>query len=154
MPITIRYTGIREQPITAIERFASKFKVNLKTKCWEWQSKQNTGYGLFSVGDTGYQAHVTIYQLLVGDIPKGLELDHLCKVKHCVNPAHLEAVTHRENTIRRDTRKEVCARGHSLVEGNLYWARTSPLKTLKRQCRTCALASDKRRREERNAKYR
>jgi hypothetical protein len=63
-------------------------------------------------------AHRVIYEYLVGPIPDGLSIDHLCRVRHCVNPAHLEPVTHRENVLRGQAptavngRKTRCKRGH------------------------------------------
>jgi len=67
--------------------------------CWEWQGSRANGYGLFRMGHTRY-AHICAYEWLVGRVPEGKELDHLCRVRYCVNPDHLEAVTHRQNMIR------------------------------------------------------
>lgn len=72
--------------------------------CWEWTgARQPDGrydYGMFWDGTRAVRAHRFAYELLVGPIPVGLELDHLCRNPPCVNPAHLEPVTHAEN-IRR-----------------------------------------------------
>lgn len=69
--------------------------------CWLWSSgQQGHGYGAYSYGGKSIAAHIYVYQLLVGPVPRGLELDHLCRVRHCVNPDHLEPVTHLENTVR------------------------------------------------------
>jgi hypothetical protein len=69
--------------------------------CWLWTgSLNNSGYGSLQVGDRALGAHVFAYQLMVGPIPKGLEPDHLCFVRRCVNPGHLEPVTRRENLRR------------------------------------------------------
>ncbi len=64
--------------------------------------------------------HRYVYELLVGPIPDGFDIDHLCRVRNCVNPEHLEAVTHRENMLRGDTlaaanaAKTHCPKGHAL----------------------------------------
>lgn len=72
--------------------------------CWLWASTLNRkGYGTIRAGGSApkrFLAHRVAYQLVVGAIPAGLQLDHLCRVRHCVNPAHLEAVTARENLRR------------------------------------------------------
>lgn len=72
--------------------------------CWEWlavlSEPKPMGYGRFFFGKVSRPAHQLAYELLIGPIPEGLELDHLCRVRHCVNPAHLEPVTQGEN-IRR-----------------------------------------------------
>lgn len=73
------------------------------TGCWEWQGELNrNGYGRVWVNGRRLMAHRVAYQLLVGEIPEGLVLDHLCKVRRCCNPDHLEPVTVRENTLRGD----------------------------------------------------
>jgi DNA-binding XRE family transcriptional regulator len=71
------------------------------TPCWVWAKTQNEkGYGVM-VRDRAYRAaHVVYYEKTHGPVPAGLEIDHLCRVRACVNPSHLEAVTHKENMIR------------------------------------------------------
>ena len=72
--------------------------------CWLWlRSKSPDGYGWASLGNRTYTAHRLVYRLTGHAIPEGLVLDHLCRVRHCVNPAHLEPVTNRENLARGDT---------------------------------------------------
>lgn len=75
------------------------------------------------------------YEFLVGPIPDGLELDHLCRVRLCVNPAHLEPVTHAENNKRAGVAKTHCKWGHPYNEANTYRRRDRPGN---RQCRVCA----------------
>lgn len=89
-------------------RFTSYVHVSKENGgCWPWQGFTDfNSYGRFSRYGL---AHRFAYEFLVGPIPKGLEIDHLCRNKSCVNPDHLEAVTHREN-IRRDYR----ARGYAM----------------------------------------
>jgi hypothetical protein len=84
------------------ERFWAK--VNKTETCWLWTgAKHEKGYGLLKVAGQMHRAHRFVYELLVGPIPEGLSLDHLCRVRNCVNPNHLEPVTTGEN-IRRGLR--------------------------------------------------
>lgn len=86
--------------------------------CWLWtRSRSQDGYGWASLANRTWQAHRLVYVLLVGEPPAGLILDHLCRVRHCVNPAHLEPVTVRENLRRGDTPTgaETCKEGHQFV---------------------------------------
>jgi hypothetical protein len=72
--------------------------------CWTWTGAGGDGdYGAVWYQGSTRKAHVVVYELLVGPVPAGLELDHLCRVKHCVRPDHLEPVTHAEN-MRRTVR--------------------------------------------------
>lgn len=87
--------------------------------CWIWNGGRTVkGYGMISIGGKGRLAHRAIYELLVGDIPEGLVLDHLCCVKECVNPDHLEPVTITENVLRghreRGGETGTCIYGHPL----------------------------------------
>lgn len=62
--------------------------------CWEWQGAKNSrGYGCVAVNGKSQLAHRRAFELLVGPIPPGLQIDHLCRVQTCCNPEHLEAVT-------------------------------------------------------------
>lgn len=117
---------------TLAERLWSLFVVNPETGCWLWTNRLNAcGYGTVSAQRKHMLAHRAMYELLVGPIPEGLELDHLCRVRHCVNPAHLEPVDHLTNVRRGqgNGRKTHCPRGH------LY----SPENTRidRRGCRLC-----------------
>ncbi len=72
------------------------------TGCWVWQrSKDKDGYGRAHANGRGYRAHRVEYEKVHGPIPDGMQIDHLCLNKSCVNPAHLEVVTTVENTRRR-----------------------------------------------------
>lgn len=87
-------------------RFWSKVEKADPGDCWLWTGViDQAGYGRIDLGKTNYQAHRFSYEINVGPIPEGLEIDHVhawgCRHHHCVNPAHLEAVTGAENKRRR-----------------------------------------------------
>lgn len=76
-------------------------RVEVGEDCWVWTGQlNNKGYGLASVRNRKRAAHLVLWELLVGPVPPGLELDHLCRVRRCVNPDHLEPVTRSENQRR------------------------------------------------------
>lgn len=127
-------------------------KVNKTETCWLWTGgRGGHGYGSFETRENGkrrtWGAHRWLYERVVGPVPDGLELDHLCRVRHCVRPDHLEAVTSRENVLRGvapsavNARRTHCIHGHQFTADNIYVA-----KGRWRQCRTCTLAAQ-------NAKY-
>jgi len=104
-------------------------------ECWVWTAADNgAGYGVIGDKDRIVYAHRYAYETLIGPIPTGKELDHRCRNPRCVNPTHLEAVTHRENIARgvapwaRYQRGEPCIRGH---------ARTPATTNRQGQCRPC-----------------
>lgn len=89
-------------------------------ECWEWTaSKDRHGYGQFMLKDKDlWRAHRVSYILTHGEIPAGLDLDHVCRNRSCVNPAHLEPVTRSENLRRGDHRwrdAKTCIRGHEFI---------------------------------------
>lgn len=114
------------------ERFWAK--VQPTGFCWEWTASKAHGYGYFN----GSRAHRFAYELLVGPIPDGLVIDHLCRNRGCVNPDHLEPVTQRENTMRGysfsrlHARKTHCIRGHEFTPEN-----TKTRSNGARICREC-----------------
>ncbi|MGP5219476.1 HNH endonuclease signature motif containing protein [Arthrobacter rhombi] len=118
--------------------------------CWLWRrSKSPDGYGWASLGDKTHQAHRLAYALIVGTIPEGLHLDHKCRVRHCVNPSHLEPVTPRENLARGDTpagwgRCQRCGGEFSVV------GRT----TTQRKCKPCSVITGREWRRRNSARAR
>jgi hypothetical protein len=90
--------------------------------CWLWIGSRNRdGYGRIGIGGdlSPAQVHRFVYEILVGRIPDGLELDHLCRNPCCVNPLHLEPVTHQENGRRKKGKKHLtCPSGHPYANGN------------------------------------
>ncbi len=108
--------------------------------CWLWTAGCNSlGYGRTSEGGRDLYAHRVVYELLIGPIPDGTELDHLCRTPACVNPRHLEPVTHRENIRRghfKRTEKTHCPAGHPYSGANLWIGRRGDGRTF-RMCRSC-----------------
>ena len=128
---------------TLYQRFWAK--VNKTDTCWLWTAAAPNGYGQIGAGGKTLRAHRVAYEMLVGPIPEGLQLDHLCRVTLCVNPNHLEPVTNRENVLRGESplakkaRQTECLRGHPLSGANLY---TYP--NGNRRCKICRNESLKR----------
>ena len=106
-----------------------------KTPCHIWQrAVTNKGYGHAVVNGKHRLAHVVAYERVHGPVPPGFELDHLCRVRLCVNAEHLEAVTHLVNVRRGSKAMQThCARGHLFDETNTY----RDLTTGTRKCRAC-----------------
>lgn len=112
--------------------------------CWIWQGHINRqGYGLLWVGSRTttrrlMRAHRVVYEMVRGPVARGLELDHLCRVRACVNPDHLEPVTHAENLRRgegigaQNRRKTHCKRGHEFTPTNTVYQRNGA-----RNCLAC-----------------
>ena len=115
--------------------------------CWPWLAGQyHNGYGRFWDGQRQVRAHRYAYELLVGPIPDGLQIDHLCRVRNCVNPDHLESVTARDNVLRGkgrcaiNARKTHCKYGHEFSaentghrsDGRARWCRTCQKEWMRR----------------------
>ncbi|CDZ92270.1 HNH endonuclease signature motif containing protein [Rhodococcus ruber] len=117
-------------------------KVDTSGDCWIWTGPLNErGYGRTEFRGKKHQAHRVAYETAFGvSIPAGHEIDHLCRNRTCVNPWHLEPVTHRENVIRSTSLKTHCVNGHPLSGSNLMHNSVSG----NRCCRTCQLAASRR----------
>lgn len=120
----------------------TRFEPNVQKQgdgCWIWTGRQDgDGYGQFWLDGKHRRAFVVSYEMNVGPVPEGLELDHLCRVRLCVNPAHLEPVTTQVNQLRGNgvsginARKTHCDHGHEFTPANTYITPDG-----RRQCRTC-----------------
>ncbi len=126
--------------------FFSKVDKGDGSGCWLWTaSLQTGGYGNFIVHKHSIRAHKWSYEYYKGPVPKGLQIDHLCRVRHCVNPDHLEAVPARTNVLRsnspaaRNAQKTHCPKGHPYEGENLIIAKRKDGR-LKRICHECRKA--------------
>lgn len=123
-------------PIIKIKPIEERFwnQVKKTATCWLWLGYTNErGYGYFRKNrDKRVRVHRFAYELIKGKIPKGLTIDHLCRVRHCVNPNHLEAVTFLENIGRgKEATKTHCHRGHKFTKENTRMSHGS------RVCKMC-----------------
>mgnify|MGYP001584480564 CR=1 FL=1 len=122
--------------------FLRKVKID-ENGCWIWQGTIDTeGYGRFYWRGFDMFAHRTAYTMYKGEILKGVETDHLCRVRSCVNPAHLEMVTHQINILRGESpaakhaKKTHCPYGHAYDAANtLRYIKSNGM--FRRVCRTC-----------------
>lgn len=113
--------------------FSKRFidKIEHPTACWNWKGaikkEPRGGHARIAVGGKAKLAHRMVYEIFYGKIPQELEIDHLCRNRRCVNPLHLEAVTHRENVLRgegfaaKNAKKTHCPKGHPHSKENTYW---------------------------------
>lgn len=121
-----------------LERFMAKVQPEPMSGCWLWlASYRHLDYGQFAVNRKSQLAHRVSYEHFVGPIPAGTELDHKCRTPSCVNPEHLEPVTHAENVRRgesgrNNSRKTRCIHGHEYTPEN-----TEIQTSGHRACRIC-----------------
>ncbi|KKK91232.1 hypothetical protein LCGC14_2715050, partial [marine sediment metagenome] len=138
------YHGRYRASQSAEERFWSKV-ARQANGCWEWRGGTSRGYGVFWLNGRLVKAHVYAYERDCGTYPKHLELDHWCRNPSCVNPFHLEPVTHRENMLRGQgpiamrAKQTHCKRGHPFDASN-----TLIRKNGTRRCRICVRAEGRR----------
>ncbi|MGL5935300.1 MAG: HNH endonuclease signature motif containing protein [Cetobacterium sp.] len=109
--------------------------------CWKWErAKDGKGYGKLKRNGKYLLSHRYFYETCFGQVPKGLELDHLCRNRWCCNPDHLEAVTPRENKLRGQSPAAQCARRLKCPRGHYYDRVVSGT----RRCRRCDRAAGRR----------
>lgn len=113
------------------ERFWEK--VDILGNCWIWTGATlaNGGYGQVRVPGGRAYVHRVTYEWFNGPIPAGMEVDHLCKVRTCVNPDHLQVLSPKDHRTK-DLTKELCKHGHVLSEDTCYLERDGT-----RKCRAC-----------------
>ena len=131
---------------TAMDRFLAKV---VKTdSCWLWQAATSSeGYGAFWFEGALTPAHRWLYGQTVGPLEDGSHIDHLCRVRSCVNPSHLEQVSERTNVLRGEGPCAENARKDSCVHGHPYSLTNTRIRPDgKRACRTCAREDSRRRR--------
>lgn len=132
----LRRTGRLDKPSDE-ERFFAHVAES-PSGCWLYETVNEKGYATFSLNRVPVEGHLWCYRFLIGEVPDGLTLDHLCRVRSCVNPWHLEPVPHRINILRGvgpaavNARKTQCVNGHPFTRENTYVTPDG-----RRQCRTC-----------------
>lgn len=142
-PTFVMKTSLAPGAITLDEKLKARY--DIVGECWRWLGARTpNGYGTFRFKNRTQPVHRWAYEEWVGPIPEGLEIDHLCRTRDCINPDHLEAVTRAEN-MRRATpargadhgngRKTHCPQGHEYTPENTYERRG------RRYCRVCRKAA-------------
>lgn len=152
------------------ERFDRFYFPEPNTGCWLWTGAEiSTGYGGMGADGRTKAAHRISYELFVGSIPDGFQIDHLCGVKMCVNPTHLEAVTQSENMRRAieryksapahrsvpgrladpayNSKKTHCKHGHELTGTNVRFHKKKNRPGIARECLACRQVYPKLRRQ-------
>lgn len=126
----------RGRPVIGLLMDRARIEAN---GCWVWTGALSSGYGSICIDYKETLAHRASYEAHVGPIPKGLQLDHLCRNRACINPAHLEPVTSRENTLRGvgpsalNAAKTHCVNGHPFSDE----VRTERSGATRRECMEC-----------------
>ena|SRR5215831_7523740 len=117
-------------------------RTEITDSCWLWTGPTgDLGYSRVWVDGKGRHGHRVMYEAEIGPVPDGMTLDHLCRVRNCINPAHLEVVSRAENVLRgegltaQNARKKRCPKGHRLSGENLYISQKG-----RRECRICRRA--------------
>lgn len=139
-------TGRPHKTVSDADRILAKIVVDEMTGCWEWQGyRMPAGHGRVRAGGRKVLVHRWVFEHLVGPIPEGLELDHLCRNPPCCNPDHLEPVDHRTNCLRGigqgalNAVKTECPKGHPYDAANTYVDFLG-----RRVCRACRSAWQRR----------
>lgn len=142
-----------------VDKFLSRYTPVTESGCWLWDGPVNEkGYGR----DGQLRAHRIAYELFNGAIPDGMTVDHMCRVRCCINPAHLQLMTHREANIQGGsgnrkfdpiTGEQVCIRGHVMKGENVrvrYYKNSTRIFQL--ACQTCDAMHNESRKKRRLAR--
>ena len=138
-----RYYASPQYEEDALSRFALNLEAEPGSECLVWIGAKVDGYGTFSYRKKTVKAHRWSYEREVGPIPNGLQLDHLCRNRACVNVRHLEPVTQRENILRgeglaaEEAARNHCIHGHEYTPDNTYIRRHPDGRFRARVCRRC-----------------
>lgn len=142
-----QYDYVSQNRTSILSRFNNLLIPVTESGCWLWIGTTNwRGYGQFKLKRSAMQAHRVSYQLFIGPITEAYTIDHLCRVRCCVNPDHLEAVPHFVNLLRGNTvnaiaaSKTHCPQGHPYSGDNLIIR-----KERRRVCRACKNAINRKR---------
>lgn len=142
----LRRTGTTADRPNDEARFFARITEDPDTGCWLFDKPNAKGYANFTVMSRPVEGHQWCYEFLIGPVPDGLTLDHLCRVRSCVNPWHLDPVPHRVNILRGigpaaiNARKTQCVDGHPFTSDNTYVTPDG-----RRQCRICIRRRESRR---------
>lgn len=140
--------ALRDAGLSRIANKVDEVDRGHQTPCWVGSlTRDRDGYSVLTLGGRPQRAHRVVFIALAGPVPNGLQLDHLCRVRECVNPAHMEPVTSAENTLRgegptaRNARKTHCVHGHEYTPANTVRIKNG------RRCRECKRAEDRSRKQ-------
>jgi hypothetical protein len=140
------------KPKTPVEIRFPRHVVTDISGCHLWTAyTMKNGYATFWDGESKKLVHRIAYTLYVGLIPEGMTIDHTCRVRHCVNPEHLEAVTQRENNARGDSWAAISNRIGKCIAGHDFDAANTRTIKGKRHCRKCDARRQREYRERRDA---
>src|SRR6516162_1404227 len=112
------------------QRYRKRIQIDPETGCWLWMGcKSKRGYVYIGFFGRNFLCHRFIFELLIGSVPQGFELHHKCKIRHCVNPDHLDVVTRLQHKTQHHITH--CKKGHELTPENTFtWKHV-------RKCRIC-----------------
>ena len=132
------------------DRLWAKINRSGPEECWEWTGARiSTGYGRIRINGRTASAHRTVYELFVKPIPDGLTIDHLCRNRACMNPRHMEPVSHKVNTLRGNTvgavnqQKMTCPKGHTYDRESFNGRYRDGTRKRRRYCSICIKETQK-----------